>query len=159
MHLSIASSASIPVPPVLGLSKAGPRKEPRVFPRHAPVPRLWRGRPFAAATSRTSLVTTRSRSLRRRRLPAEPTRWYRPRAQVPISASLSIFEHTAREIADDMGRDPSTGAQDIAHRAREMMELFRSWGAQAPSDEARARAIQKVLDLHREAHEYQARRS
>ena len=57
-----------------------------------------------------------------------------------------------------MGRDPSPLAQDIARRAREMMELFRSWGAQAPSDEARARAIQKVLDLHREAHEYQANR-
>jgi hypothetical protein len=77
---------------------------------------------------------------------------------VPISASLSIFEHTAREIAEDMGRDPSPVAQDIARRAGEMMDLFRSWGAQAPSDEARAQAIKNVLDLHREAHEYQASR-
>jgi IS30 family transposase len=78
--------------------------------------------------------------------------------QVPISASLPMFEHTAREIADDLGRDPSPVAQEIARRAREMVELFSSWGAQAPSDEDRAHAIQKVLDLHREAHEYQARR-
>jgi hypothetical protein len=69
-----------------------------------------------------------------------------------------MFEHTAREIAEEMARDPSPVAQDIARRAREMVELFYSWGAQAPSDEARAHAIQRVLDLHREAHEYQASR-
>jgi len=68
-----------------------------------------------------------------------------------------MFEHTAREIAEEMGRDPSPVAQDIARRAREMVELFHSWGAQAPSDETRAHAIQKVLDLHREAHEHQSR--
>jgi len=78
---------------------------------------------------------------------------------VPISASLPMFEHTAREIAEEMGRDPSPVAQDIARRAREMVELFGSWGTQAPSDEARARAIQGVLDLHREAHEHQASRT
>lgn len=78
--------------------------------------------------------------------------------QVPISASLPMFEHTAREIADEMRRDPSSVAQDIARRAREMVELFQSWGAKAPSDEARAHAIQKVLDLHREANEFKARR-
>jgi hypothetical protein len=77
---------------------------------------------------------------------------------VPISASLPMFEHTAREIAEEMGRDPSPAAQDIAQRAREMVDLFGSWGAQAPSDEARAHAIQKVLDLHREAQEHKASR-
>jgi hypothetical protein len=69
-----------------------------------------------------------------------------------------MFEHTAREIAEEMGRDPSPTGQDIARRAREMVELFQSWGGQAPSDEARAHAIQKVLDLHREAHEHKASR-
>ena len=39
-----------------------------------------------------------------------------------------------------------------------MVELFRSWGGQPPSDEARAQAIQKVLDLHREANEHKASR-
>ena len=77
---------------------------------------------------------------------------------MPISASLAMFEHTAREIAEEMARDPSPLALAIARRARDMIELFRSWGAQAPSAEARAHAIQKVLDLHREAHEHQASR-
>jgi IS30 family transposase len=78
---------------------------------------------------------------------------------VPISASLPMFEHTAREIAEEMGRDPSPAAQDIARRARELAETFRSWGAHEPPENIRKQAIQKVLDLHREAQEQQARRT
>jgi hypothetical protein len=77
---------------------------------------------------------------------------------MPISASLPMFEHTAREIAEDMGRDPSPTAQAIASQARELVDLFRSWGATAPTAEARAQAIQKVVELHREAQEHHASR-
>ncbi len=77
---------------------------------------------------------------------------------VPISASLPMFEYTAREIADEMGRDRLPEAQDVARRARELAELFRSWGFENPPDEIRSQAIQKVIDLHREAQEYQASR-
>lgn len=69
-----------------------------------------------------------------------------------------MFEHTAREVDNEMARDPSPVAQDIARRAREMVALFQSWGTKAPSDEARAHAIQKVLDLHGEANEFKASR-
>jgi hypothetical protein len=77
---------------------------------------------------------------------------------MPISASLPMFEHTARAIADDMERDPSPESQDIARRARELIEVFRAWGSEEPPAEARQQAIQKVIDLHREAHEHQASR-
>jgi hypothetical protein len=77
---------------------------------------------------------------------------------VPISASLPMFEHTAREIADDMERDPSPESQDIARRARELVGVFQSWGTQEPPAEARSEAIQKVLDLHREAQAHHASR-
>jgi hypothetical protein len=69
-----------------------------------------------------------------------------------------MFEHTAREIAHDMERDPSPESQDIARRARELVTLFRSWGTDEPAAEARSEAIQKVLDLHREAQEHLASR-
>ncbi len=69
-----------------------------------------------------------------------------------------MFQHTAREIAEEMGRDRSLVAQGIARRARESAEVFRSWGTEEPVAEARAQAIQKVRDLHREAQEHQAGR-
>jgi hypothetical protein len=72
---------------------------------------------------------------------------------MPISASLPMFEHTAREIAQEMGRDPSPASQDVARRARELAELFRSWGTEEPPPDSRSQAIQRVLDLHREAQE------
>jgi hypothetical protein len=77
---------------------------------------------------------------------------------VPISASLPMFEHTAREIAKDMEGDPSPESQDIARRARELVETFRSWGTDEPPPETRSEAIRKVLDLHREAQEHHASR-
>jgi hypothetical protein len=77
---------------------------------------------------------------------------------MPISASLPVFEHTARDIAHDMERDPSPESQDIARRARELVRLFQSWGTEEPEAEARSAAIKKVLDLHREAQEYHASR-
>ena len=77
---------------------------------------------------------------------------------VPISASLPMFEHTAREIAQEMSRDPSAPAQDIARRARELTELFHSWGTEEPPPDSRTQAIQSVLDLHREAEEHKANR-
>lgn len=70
-----------------------------------------------------------------------------------------MFEHTARQIAEDLGGDPSPVAQDIARRAREVADLFRSWGSEQPPDELRRESIQRVLDLHREAHKHKANRS
>lgn len=77
---------------------------------------------------------------------------------MPISASLPMFEHTAREIAEDMERDPSPASQDIARRARELVETFRAWGTEEPPADARSDAIRQVLDLHREAQEHHASR-
>jgi hypothetical protein len=69
-----------------------------------------------------------------------------------------VFENIAREIRDDMERDPSPESQDIARRARELVETFRGWGTQEPPADARSQVIQKVLDLHREAQEHHASR-
>lgn len=75
------------------------------------------------------------------------------------SGTIAVFERTATEAIERLDGLPlSEDSVDLRREAISLQALFRSWSIRAPDPEARARAIARVMDLHRAVEEYAARR-
>jgi len=74
------------------------------------------------------------------------------------SGSLSIFEQTAAEAIEKLGACPVTEESvDLQREATALRALFRSWNTRTPSSEERAKAVSRLMDLHRSVAEYVAK--
>ena len=75
------------------------------------------------------------------------------------SGTLAIFEQTAAEAIEKLKTCPtSEESADLYREAVALQALFRSWDTRPPLPEERAKAVSRLMDLHRAVSEYVARR-
>ena len=75
------------------------------------------------------------------------------------SGTIAVFERTATETIERLDGLPlSEESVDLRREAVSLQAIFRSWTVRAPDTEARARAISRIMDLHRAVEEYASRR-
>lgn len=74
------------------------------------------------------------------------------------SGTVAIFLRTAAEAIERLDDLPlSEESLDLRRESVSLQALFRSWDVRQPDPESRARAIARVMDLHRAVEEYAAR--
>lgn len=72
------------------------------------------------------------------------------------STQLPVFELTAEDLAtklEDEGGG-SSESLELARRARDLLELFRSWRDVQPEGAERTQAVTALVDLNRQAQEF-----
>jgi len=75
------------------------------------------------------------------------------------SGTVALFLQTAIEAIERLDRLPlSEESIDMRREAVALQAIFRSWDTRPPDPESRARAVSRVMDLHRGVEEYTARR-
>jgi len=68
------------------------------------------------------------------------------------SGQLAVFEQTAAESLtklDSLADPVGDVARELKAEAVSLLGVFRSWHTEPPIGEERARAIERVMDLHR----------
>jgi hypothetical protein len=74
------------------------------------------------------------------------------------SATQPVFENVCREIIQILLDDEGPLAKEYAHKALDLLHEFQSWHHEAPNEDRRRKAVQEVIDLHRQVQEYRMRK-
>jgi hypothetical protein len=72
------------------------------------------------------------------------------------SASTRLFQESAEQLALELEQEGSEAAAVLAREARELVDRFRAWVHERPSDEERVATLQRLFALNRRATDYLA---